>query len=143
MKAYVVAILASVCLRAADAPAEVPFDVKAERARRDAIRKARQTEADEKFKKTGTPYVLSKVEARFPAEATKDYHLLKVRVAIDEKGIVRGISFPETPEPDFEMAAAQAIWRWRYSPRIVDGVAVRCEVEEYLNFIRPKKVEAP
>lgn len=138
-----VACLMAPTLHAAGAPEAKPagsgetFDFKAERARREKLREEARTEAEEKFKKSGAAYVIYRVEPEFPAEAKQSTYVLHVIIRIDETGVVRGLLFPDKPEPLFEEAAMKAILQWRYSPQKIDGRPVRAEVQESIHFSRP------
>lgn len=128
--------IASTCLLVAPwciasnsgAPSPDAFDVAAERARREEIRRATRAQEDERRKRSGEPYLVNHVEARISSKPkTGTLDPVEVVIKVDEHGLIRGAFFPKQNDPLVERAVIDAVWQWRYSPRIVDGSPTRFE----------------
>ena len=118
------------------------LDISAERARREALRQANRAKEEEQLRKSGAPYLIHHVQPRFPIAEKGNFRALRVTITVDEKGIVRGVAFQDEPDLPFELAALEAIFQWRYSPRKIAGAAVRSEVFELIKFNRPPRQKA-
>ncbi len=60
---------------------------------------------------------------------------VKVRFTINEDGTVGAPSVVEAqPRRTFDREAIRAILRWKFKPRIIDGVAVKREAEQVIDF---------
>ena len=78
----------------------------------------------------GDAQPLVRVEPRYPAAAVRDgiEGWVRLRFTINEIGGVEDIEIIEAePRRVFDREARQALRRWRYAAKIVDGVAVRQE----------------
>jgi TonB family protein len=134
---------------AADAPAgaapkEEAFDVRAERARRDAVKRAKQVQDIERMKKAGEAFQIKYVAPKFPSDAPKDVSLVMVTAAIhiDEAGVVRGIRIESPSNPLFDWAVVEAVWQWRYSPQKSGGAAVPFDWHETVAVVREPEMAA-
>lgn len=78
----------------------------------------------------GDAQPLVRVEPRYPAAAARDgiEGYVVLRFTINETGGVEDIEIIEAqPRRIFDREARQALTRWRYAPKVVDGVAQRQE----------------
>lgn len=78
----------------------------------------------------GDAQPLVRVEPRYPAAAARDgiEGWVRLRFTITETGEVDDIEIIEAePRRVFDREARQALRRWRYAPKVVDGVAMRQE----------------
>src|SRR4051794_38977872 len=110
----------------ADSTVPPALDVKAERARREAIRQAKQSNELERKKKAGEPFLVSYVEPKFPAGVAKEINMVAVAAVlhVDENGAIRGIRLESPSNPPFDWAVIEAVWKWRFSPQKVGGSGV-------------------
>ena len=78
-----------------------------------------------------------RIEPQFPREALLNgiEGWVKVRFTIEADGTVSGPTVVEAePRRLFNRNALRAILRWKFKPRIVDGVAVAREAEQVIEF---------
>ena len=60
---------------------------------------------------------------------------VRVQFTINEDGTVSGPSVVDAePKRVFNREAVRAILRWKFKPRIIDGVAVKREAEQVIEF---------
>ncbi|WP_113906495.1 TonB family protein [Aliidiomarina celeris] len=78
----------------------------------------------------GDAQPLVRVEPRYPPAAARDgiQGWVRLRFTINEVGGVEDIEIIDAePRRVFDREARQALMRWRYAPKVVDGVAQRQE----------------
>ena len=71
---------------------------------------------------------LVKIQPKYPREALKagKTGFVTVRLTVDEKGRVITATIQESRPPRiFDAAAIQAVLKWKFKPRVIDGVAVK------------------
>lgn len=81
--------------------------------------------------------VVSRIPPRYPyqAERRKIEGWVKVSFEITEQGTVKdAVVIAAEPEGVFDQAALQAILKWKFQPRIVDGKAVAVRADQVINF---------
>ena len=65
---------------------------------------------------------------KYPREALKagKTGFVTVRLIVDEKGRVIDVKIEESRPPRiFDAAAIQAVLKWKFKPRVIDGVPVK------------------
>ena len=78
----------------------------------------------------GDAQPIVRIEPRYPPAAARDgiEGWVRLRFTIDETGGVTDVTVIESePRRIFDQEARRALMRWRYAPRVVDGVAQRQE----------------
>lgn len=86
--------------------------------------------------------VLSRIPPRYPyrAERKKIEGWVKVSFIITEQGSVQdAVVIDAQPKGVFDMAALQAILKWRFKPRISDGKPVATRADQIINFKLSKR----
>ena len=71
---------------------------------------------------------LVKIQPKYPREALKGGKtgFVTVRLTVDEKGrVISAIIEESRPPRIFDAAAIQAVLKWKFKPRVIDGVAVK------------------
>ena len=71
---------------------------------------------------------LVKIQPKYPREALKvgKTGFVTVRLTVDEKGrVISAIIEESRPPRIFDAAAIQAVLKWKFKPRVIDGVAVK------------------
>ena len=71
---------------------------------------------------------LVKIQPKYPREALKGGKtgFVTVRLTVDEKGRVISATIEEASPPRiFDAAVIQAVLKWKFKPRVIDGVAVK------------------
>ena len=93
--------------------------------------------ADEQAEKTDKIVAIDRPEAEYPKKAFNkciEGHVL-VRFVIATDGTTKDIVVVSArPERVFEKAAVAAVEKWRFEPRIINGVAVNRETTQRLVF---------
>ncbi|MCF6354405.1 MAG: energy transducer TonB [Candidatus Polarisedimenticolaceae bacterium] len=86
--------------------------------------------------------VLSRIPPRYPyrAERKKIEGWVKVSFIITEQGSVQdAVVIDAQPKRVFDMAALQAILKWRFKPRISNGKPVATRADQIINFKLSKR----
>ncbi len=81
--------------------------------------------------------VLSRIPPRYPyrAERRKIEGWVKISFIITEQGSVQdAVVIDAQPKGVFDMAALQAILKWRFKPRIANGKPVATRADQIINF---------
>ena len=71
---------------------------------------------------------LVKIQPKYPREALKEGKtgFVTVKLTVDEKGTVTSAIIEEANPPKiFDAAVIQAVLKWKFKPRVIDGVAVK------------------
>ena len=71
---------------------------------------------------------LVKIQPKYPREALKGGKtgFVTVRLTVDEKGrVISAIIEESRPPRIFDAAAIQAVLKWKFKPRVIDGVPVK------------------
>ena len=71
---------------------------------------------------------LVKIQPKYPREALKGGKtgFVTVRLTVDEKGrVITAIIEESRPPRIFDAAAIQAVLKWKFKPRVIDGVPVK------------------
>lgn len=80
---------------------------------------------------------ISRVPPQYPFRAQRRgiEGWVKVSLLITEQGTVQDVVVLESkPEGIFDQAAAKAVMKWKFKPRIQDGKAVPVRAEQVVNF---------
>ena len=68
------------------------------------------------------------LQTKYPREALKGGQtgFVNVRLTVDEKGrVISAIIEESRPRRIFDAAAIQAVLKWKFKPRVIDGVPVK------------------
>lgn len=99
--------------------------------------------ASKGFAGSGEVIPLVRIKAQYPTSALRKgiEGWVKVKFSINQKGGVKNVRVVEAqPRRVFERSAIKAISRWKFKPKLVDGVAVeRDGVLQTIRFNLPKK----
>ena len=71
---------------------------------------------------------LVKIQPKYPREALKEGKtgFVTVKLTVDEKGRVTSAIIEEANPPKiFDAAVIQAVLKWKFKPRVIDGVPVK------------------
>ena len=71
---------------------------------------------------------LVKIQPKYPREALKEGKSgsVIVKLSVDEKGkVISAIIKESSPPRIFDAAAIQAVLKWKFKPRLIDGVPVK------------------
>ncbi len=85
------------------------------------------------------PVPLQEIAPEYPGETKIPKGLVALRVRINERGDVDDVTLLRAePEGVFERSALAAFSAARFSPGVLDGVAVRSEIEVEVEYLPPK-----
>ena len=71
---------------------------------------------------------LVKIQPNYPREALREGKtgIVTVKLTVDEKGTVTSAIIQEASPPRiFDAAVIEAVLKWKFKPRVIDGVAVK------------------
>ena len=71
---------------------------------------------------------LVKIQPEYPREALKEGKtgLVTVKLSVDEEGkVISAIIKDSSPPRIFDAAVIQAVLKWKFKPRLIDGVPVK------------------
>lgn len=86
-----------------------------------------------------SPVPLQEIAPEYPGEAKIPKGLVALRVRINERGDVDDVTLLRAePEGVFERSALAAFASARFSPGVLDGVAVRSEIEVEVEYLPPR-----
>ena len=71
---------------------------------------------------------LVKIQPKYPREALKEGKtgFVTVKLTVDEKGRVTSAIIEEANPPKiFDAAVIQAVLKWKFKPRVIDGVPIK------------------
>jgi len=71
---------------------------------------------------------LVRISPRYPREAllSGETGFVTIRLTVDEEGkVIDAVISESRPPRIFDRAALQAVLRWKFKPRVIDGVAVQ------------------
>lgn len=85
------------------------------------------------------PKELSRAQPRFPPEAKSEGRtgVVVFDVVIDASGAVAAVEISRHADPDFELAALEAVRQWRYQPATRNGAPVAVWFSITMRFPRP------
>ena len=69
-----------------------------------------------------------KIQPKYPREALREGKtgFVSVKLTVDEKGrVISAIIEESRPPRIFDAAAVEALLKWKFKPRVIDGVAVK------------------